>query len=201
MKQCNQMLATCYGTEHVFSKTAGEVPTAVERLIMGLLNFTLAKKNQDLDERARVEDVLRHEAARELEHAQMQQATSSLQHTHAPRLLPAGSDLPVGWDEGMVRLASIAASVGADLAKEAGIGDLALSTLGSGAKLLKPLALPAAAVGTGVAAIGAGRAIARKGQEEPQTPVYGMGHPVRGVGYQLPFGVNQWGQPQVGTSL
>lgn len=225
-----------YGTEDVFlSKTADAVPL-LARLGASILNYKLVANNDEKAREQRLEDELRYEAVREHELAKMRPATENLRHTHAPMFLPAGSDVPVGYDEGMVRLASIATGVGADMAKEAGLGDFAnfaktmvakvpgalkglvntttsptgaASTgliggakraLTGGLGLKTNLALGAAAVGGTMLAskaMGAtGRAMSRE-QEGP--PVYGGA--VRGVGYQLPFGVNQYGQPQVGSPL
>jgi hypothetical protein len=39
-------------------------------------------------------------------------------------------------------------------------------------------------------------------RREPKGPaVFGMGKPSGNIGYQIPMGVNQYGQPQVGTPL
>ena len=194
----NQLLLDRYRTDGVFAKLAAIPFVSPEQMAMGLLNFLMVRKNRDLDEQQELENVLRREATRELEASRMQQANGSLQHTRVPMLLPAGSNVPAGWDEGMVRLASIAAGAGADLAKEGGIGFSIAKSVG---QIAKPFALPALAVGGLMAAGAGGRAVARQGMKENPPPAYGMGTPTRGVGYQIPFGTNGYGQPQVGTPL
>jgi hypothetical protein len=250
MNTPNPTLMQHYGTEDVFlAKTADALPL-LARLGMGILNFELASSSKKKDEEQKFEDALRYEAVREHEAAKMQQANEGLRHTHAPMLLQAGSDVPVGWDEGMVRLASVAALAGADMAKEAGIGDFVTAAKTMGAKALPALkgfgqkalgtlksvgAATAPAAGAAPAAgdlitrgkkllggglglktnlllaggtLGAG-VLASKGisagtramsREAPGPAVYGA--PARGgIGYQIPYGVNQYGQPQVGTPL
>lgn len=239
-----------YGTEDVFlAKTAGAVPL-LERLGMGILNYGLAASNKKDDENQRIENELRYEAIREHELARMQPATDNLRHTRAPMMLPAGSDVPVGFDEGMVRLAFVAALAGGDMAKEGGIGDFVTAAKTMGAKALPALQsagqkamgalksvgaaasateAPSAAgdlISRGKKFLGGGlglktnlalaggtlaaATLASKGlsagtramnSEAPGPAVYGMGHPSRNVGYQLPFGVNQYGVPQTGTPL
>ena len=200
MNEPNVALMKCYGTSDVFKeKTAGEVPL-IARLAAMLINAELAHSNQKGDEKARLDDALREKALEEYELSRLQPATSALKHT------------PVPVDESMVRLASIAVGIGSDLAKQAGIGTMAAPAaagllsqgkkwLSGGLGLKTNLALGAAGVGgaiLGTKAIHAGtRALANTNGP----PVYGMGHPVRNVGYQIPFGVNPYGQPQIGTPL
>ena len=212
-------LMKLYNTEDVFLAKTADVEPLLARLGMSILNYELAKSNQTADNTQKEETALHQEAAREHEQARMQPASESLRHTEAPRLIPAGSHLPPGWDEGTVRLASVAAQIGADMAKVGGIGTGLLGDAAAdaaehfGPKLLRgagklvkaipykgQIAMGAAGLGAlalGNKAIHAGtRAL---GQEAPSAPVYGT--PTRGVGYSLPFGVNQYGQPQVGAPL
>jgi hypothetical protein len=211
----NSFLMKCYGTEDVFlEKTAGEVPL-LARLAAGLFNAELAHSNQKGDQRARLEAALQEEAARELELAKIREASAPLNGYRDDRGVGSarGSmDQAIFRDPGMVRLASIAAGAGADLGKEAGIGTGAVPAasnllaqgkkwLGGGLGLKANLALGAAGVGGTILASKAMHAGTRAMAKEPTTPSYGMGHSVRGVGYALPFGVNQYGQPQVGTPL
>jgi hypothetical protein len=94
--------------------------------------------------------------------------------------------------EGMVRLASIAAQAGVELAKKAGIlGAVATSPLAR-----KALGVGAIVGGGVLAAKGISKAHQIMGEEaSPQT--FGSGR----FGMKLPYGVNQYGQPQVGTPL
>lgn len=148
----NRTLMRHYGTERVFlEKEAGAAPL-LARLGMGVLNYEMARRSAERDEQQRAEDALRYEAQREYELAKMRPATENLRHTRAPLLVPANSSMPVGWDEGMVRLASIAADTGADFAKEAGIGDMLIAAKSFAA----PLASKAKNLfGGGLKAVGA----------------------------------------------
>lgn len=217
-----------YGTEDVFlSKTADAVPL-LARLGMGILNFELASSNKKSGREAEIENTMRAEALRELELQRMQQAT-------APLRGQASGATPL--DQGMTRLASIAAHTGADMAKEGGIGDFAtmaktfgskavgalkglggagaaaapaagaggglMKFLGGGSGLKTNLALGGAVIGAGVLGSKALHAAGRSMGQQPYggvAPTYG-GSTARGMGVQLPYGVNQYGQPQVGTPL
>lgn len=218
-----------YGTEDVFlAKTADAVPL-LARLGMGILNFELASSNKTSGREAEIENTMRAEAIRELELQRMQQAT-------APLRGQASGATPL--DQGMTRLASIAAHTGADMAKEGGIGDFVTAAkafggkamgalkglggagaasapaaagaggglmkfLGGGAGLKTNLALGGAVIGAGVLGSKAMHAAGRSMGQQPYggvAPTYG-GATSRGTGVQLPYGVNQYGQPQVGTPL
>ena len=207
-----------YGTEDVFlAKTADSVPL-LARMALGLLSVEGAREERGKDERQKEEDVLRAEAQRELALLQMSRTSEPLRHTQVPRPLPNGG-VPGVWNGEFVdmngpewqvpfdmRLASIAAGAGADLAKEAGIGDFmaAASTakkwLSGGMGLKKNLALAAGGVGASMLAAKGVGAAAREMGRPPQGPAT-YGGSVRGVGYELPFGTNQYGVPQVGTQL
>jgi hypothetical protein len=199
MNAPNAALMEHYGTEDVFlGKTAGEVPL-LARLTAALLNAELAHSNQKGDEKAETDDSVRDEAVREYEASKLHQAEQGLRAASVP------------FDPGMTRLASIAADVGSDMAKESGIGLNAAPAAGNllssakkfmtgGFGLKTNLALGATAVGGTILASKALHKGTQALSKEPQTAVYGTGRP-RGVGYQLPFGVNEYGQPQTGTSL
>jgi hypothetical protein len=240
-----------YGTEDVFlAKLAGEAPLAMG-LAARVLSYRLAEKMRQEVADQQLEDRLRYEARREYELAKIRQVNQNLRHTRVPLIIPAGSDLPAGWDEGMVRLASIAAETGADMAKEAGIGDFVATAKSFGSKIVPtlkqfgtkavnavkpfkapPIPKPPAPEGdltslvseakdqlkgklglgwkgnlalTGLAAGGLAlgskgiSAASREMNREPQGPPAPYGGPRRGVGYQLPYGVNEYGQPTLGT--
>jgi hypothetical protein len=199
MNRPNAQLMKQYGTEDVFfAKTAGEVPL-LARLVAGLTNAELAHSNQKGDQKAQQARALELQALQEYEQARLQQAEEALRYTPVP-------------DQAMMRLASIAVDAGADLAKMGGIGTGALPAagnllaqgkkwLGGGLGMKANLALAGGTLATGILASKAMHAGTAALSKEPTTPSYGMGHPVRGVGYQLPFGVNSYGQPQVGTPL
>lgn len=216
-----------YGTEDVLlAKTAGAEPL-LARLGMSILNFALASSNQSGDVESAKKNEQKNEAVRQTALAEQQPARENLRHTQVPAFVEAGSRLPPGLDEGMVRLASIAIATGADRAKTAGIGDFIMLAKSLGSKAMPALksmgtAAPAAAGGLGkflgggrglktnlalgATAVGgtmlASKAMAGAGRvmsQEVAPATYGG--PVRGIGTQLPNGVNQYGVPQVGTPL
>jgi hypothetical protein len=236
----NHELMYRYGTAGVFAeKNAGAV-SLVERLAGGLLGYGRVAANKADTDKHRAQAEAMNEMLRELELSKVDQAAQLLRHTPVPRFAPP--ELPPGWDEGMVRMAAVAAGAGADLAKEAGLGNFAgfaksiggaLSGLGGkaaglfgggasaikapsavgGGLLSKSKGLLGGKAGLGIkgnlalagAAGGAlylGNKALQKGtqvmgSEAPGPAVYGGGR----HGYRLPFGVNQYGQPQVGTPL
>ena len=242
MDSPNPALMRLYGTEDIYlAKIAGydlsalpedvarcvKVADAVPllaRLGMSVLNFELANSQHKADTAQSVEDAQQFEAKREFELAKMHQATDPMRQ---------GEDYYV--DHGMTRLASIAAGIGADMAKEGGIGDFATlaKTMGSkvlgaakglGGAVLRAPAAVAGGIGTvggkalsgvgwkGQLALAGGTAAALYGgsklinkadqamRSEPAGPAT-YGGQVRGMGYSLPYGVNSYGVPQVGTSL
>lgn len=127
-------------------------------------------------------------------------------------LSEGGYTLPASLsDAGMTRLASIAAAAGADLAKEAGVGVPSGNLVSRASGALKgklglgwkgQALLGAGAIGAGVLATKGGQKLQRYAAKEPEGPaVFGMGKPSGNIGYQIPMGVNQYGQPEVGTPL
>ena len=113
----------------------------------------------------------------------------------------------MGFDEGMVRLASIARASGRTLTKVAGIGGAytgvaanAGKFLGAATKTVLPglkgqLALGAGVLGAGYLGTKAVKGGLRALGNEGHPKNYGAGN------YQVPFGVNEYGHPQVGTPL
>jgi hypothetical protein len=135
--------------------------------------------------------------------------TSGLQHTRIRPLIGRGfidpAMIPLGqYDDGMIRLASIAQASGRALAKVAGMGSIASMAASAGKLLPKTskgiiparwkgqLALGAAGVGAayvGTKAVGAGlKALSHEGNPKN----YGAGN------FQIPQGINEYGQPQLG---
>lgn len=200
----NPLLAAHYGTEDVFlEKTAGELPL-IGRLSAALFAAGVGHHLAKSQAEQRDEAELMTQAAEELERQRLGPATSTLKHTRSPTFIGQGfldpALIPVGMDEGMVRLAH---ATGRTLAKSAGIGTaLAAGTgkaLGGAAKSLGgwkgSLALGAGVIGAGVLGTKAfqGGMNAMKGETGSKN--YGAGN------YQMPFGVNEYGHPQVGTPL
>ncbi len=101
--------------------------------------------------------------------------------------------------EDMVRLASIAAGAGADLAKSAGIGSLAMKGVGALVKspTARNLAGGAALLGGGLLAAKAIKKVPEVMGREATPKVYGGGP----FGYNPPNAVNEYGVPQAGTPL
>ncbi len=211
-----------YGTEEVFLEKAAGAEPLLMRLGASLLNAELAHKTQQALSEQELENELYYRAAQEHQLAQLSQATNNLRHTDVP----------------MVRLASIAAGTGADMAKVAGFGNFeALAKMvsakiqptfkgiagaikpaagaapaagnlldrgkkyfGGGLGLKTNLALGGAAIGGTLLASKAMRGAGRAMASETAGPAT-YGGAVNGVGYQMPYGVNQYGQAQVGTPL
>ena len=139
----NQALMRHFGTEDVYAQKLAGMPAFAGRMLMGYAN--LKRNESNAQETADV-----HEQAREMnqELAEVRSrllgpSEEALHHTHAPMVLSSGhspgmmsgEDVPVGFDEGMVRLAH---AIGRDLVyldldamvKSAGIG----TALGGAAK-------------------------------------------------------------------
>jgi hypothetical protein len=205
------LLMKHYSTEDVFLSKTADGGSLLAQLTVGLLNLGMAESNEHALRKQLQDNDALYEAVRELELAKMRQATAPLKGE------ASGAE--------MTRLASVAAGAGADMAiKEAGIGDFVASAKALGTKAfgaLKGLGadepkasgkmlgrfglktnLAIGATGLGAAYLGS-KAINAGTRELARTPqgpaVYGG--QVRGMGYQLPYGVNQYGQPQVGTPL
>jgi hypothetical protein len=108
-----------YGTAGVFfEKTAGAMPFAA-RLAGALFSGAMVRSAGREMDHQRLEAHQMNEQFRLLEEREMLPAKQNLQHTRAPMFLSANSDVPVGWDEGMVRLASIVQDSTAELIKRA----------------------------------------------------------------------------------
>lgn len=244
MSTPNATLMQRYGTEAILQEKMADGMSLLERIAGGLAGVALGRNNAQVQAKHKMQAEQMNEMLRELELARVDVAGQTLRHTPVPRFAP--SYIPPGWDEGMVRMASVAARAGADMAKEAGLGGfsdfmkgIAPALKGVGAKasgaigsLAKaaPAAAPAgggalagmAAKGkdllggklglgwkgnlalTGLAAgglmlgnKGIQKATQVMGEEAGGPAVYGAGR----RGYQLPYGVNQYGEPQLGTPL
>jgi len=231
MNHPNLLLLRHYGTAGVFAeKTAGAVPFAA-RVAAAVFSGHMARDaGQEMD-RQRLEAHQMNEQFRLLEQRAMNPALQNLHHTQAPRFVEANSDLPVGWDEGMVRLASIARAAGRDIAKLAA-GVMPAPVVKPPMPMAKPVTpAPAAAApaksltstalsaGNGamntmfgphwkgkalaLGAVAGGGYLGLKGLNK------GLGVMSREAGpqswgspeTQLPMGVNQYGNPQLGSPL
>lgn len=197
----------CYGTEDVFLKKEAGSPL-LTRLTTALLSIELARSAQNSIDEQQASDARAYEAERERKLEEMRLATDSFKT----------------MEPSMVHVASIAAAAGADLAKEAGIGDFVSLAKSLGGKAISALNLKASTAARGAArlpgglglkgnlALGGAAAAGLWGGSKlinKATQVMGSaphgpatyGGAVNGVGYVTPYGVNQFGQPQAGTSL
>lgn len=206
-----------YGTAGVFfEKTAGGSPFAARVAAAVFSGAMIHGAGAEMD-RQKMEAHQLNEQFRLVEQRMMAPVNQSLQHTQAPRFVPASSDLPVGWDEGMVRLASIASGAGQLLAKA---GPTLASAGNAVASKLQSSLAPSAAKGPGMmegllgnhwkakalgyGALAGGGYMALKGENKalgwmnrpgPEQKTWGSPET------QLPMGVNSYGQPQLGTPL
>src|ERR1700678_1357881 len=98
-----------YGTAGIFKeKTAGVTPFAARVAQAVFAEHMVHDAGSEMDLQ-RMEAHQLNEQFRLMEEGKMAPVLQSLQHTRAP--IFAGKDIPVGWDEGMVRLASIAHAI------------------------------------------------------------------------------------------
>lgn len=117
MNRPNDALMELYGTDDIFKEKVAGMPAFSGRIATSLLSRTMLMNRRLAEERHRQEAASMNAQFRMIEHEMMRPELQSLEHSHVPMFVPPGSDLPAGWDEGMVRLASIAADVGRDMAK------------------------------------------------------------------------------------
>lgn len=270
MNTPNAVLMQHYGTETVFQEKQAGAESLLARLAAGLGSYALAKSNNRVNRKHEMQAAAMNEMLREVELAKIDTAAQLLRSSPYPRFIPGvgmmspmttsmpARDIPQGsidgaqWDrdyndgmdEGMVRMASIAARAGADMAKEAGLGgfadfmkSIAPALKGAGQTAATAAGSLAKAPGVASAAGGAGGLLSKgkdllggkmglgwkgnlaltglaagglmlgnkgiqkatqvMGEEAGGPAVYGAGR----HGYQLPMGVNQYGQPQLGTPL
>lgn len=204
----NPDLLESYGTGDVFrAKLAGELPL-VASLAAALLNASMGRREVKSQAEQREQADLVNLAHEEFEKERLRPATSSLEHKRSPAFIGKGlidpQAVPVGFDEGMVRLAQAS---GRMLAKSAGLGGAYTGAAIGGGKLMQGVAqklMPgmkgSLALGAGV--LGAGY-LGMKGLKGGLNLLGGESAPKNyGAGnYQVPFGVNEYGRPQLGTPL
>jgi hypothetical protein len=182
MNSPDPQLMKRFHTEDVYKqKLAGGLPFGLAPL-MGAMNVARNQSDDDEESELQAQAYEMSERMRAARALMMQPINEKLQHTHAPLILAArrthgmvsGEDVPVGMDEGMIRMASVAGRVFAhvdlnavDFDKEAGIGGL----VGGVAKGIGGVAKGAvgglyrggAAIGRGVGSLGTGIANRAKG--------------------------------------
>lgn len=174
----------------------------ITRIGMALLNEGFLAAAHVDDEKVRSEQDEKYENKREHGLAQMAPAAEALRHTDVP--------------EEMIRLAAVGVDIGAELAKTAGFSLTPMADIGKKAleatKSLGQQGVQAAkktmghvglAVGAGTLAAGAlgaygvNKGVQALGQPAPGPATFGGGR----FGQQLAYGVNNYGQPQLGTPL
>lgn len=139
-------LLRAFGNESVLHEKLAGAESLAARFAVGLM-----EANRSLDNRRKDEELAAHAARmnlafRVMEDRMMAPVRENSTHTRMPMLLMAlsqhgregggvsGADVPLGMDEGMVRMASaIGRDLAAELQKEAGIGQ-SLGAIGAGMK-------------------------------------------------------------------
>lgn len=116
MKIPNPHLMRVYGTDSTFHEKVAGAESLAARVGAALLNAGYQRHLHNSVEKQEAQAAALNEQFLELERSNMRQADEGLRHTPVPMFLEAGSNIPLGMTEGMIRLAS---AIGADLAKTA----------------------------------------------------------------------------------
>jgi hypothetical protein len=164
-----------YDTEYMYLQKRAGLGTAAYQLLQ-------SEVLQHDDEKQEQQAAMLNEIARELEEERIRPAVEALRHT------------PV--HAGMERLASVAAHAGADMAKKAGIVGSVVGGLAKSPTARKVVG-GAALVGGGLLAAKAINKVPQELGREAGPRTFGSGR----FGFNPAFGVNAYGQPQVGTPL
>lgn len=143
-------LLHAFGNEDVYADKIAGRADLLARVALGLLGYGVGRMalSRTAGNQAQAEAV--DDAFERMQRIQLQQAEQGARHTRPPIVIPVnspgmrrwdGDAVPVGMDEGMVRLAHVAYSVGADMAKEAlsipsGLGDAAKGLFGAAKGIL-----------------------------------------------------------------
>jgi hypothetical protein len=160
-----------YDTEYLYVQKHAGLAGAAYQLLQ-------SEVLQHDDAKQEQQAAILNEIARELEEERIRPAVEALRHT------------PV--HAGMERLASVAALAGVDMAKRAGIIGGVL-----GSPLARKAIGGAAVVGGGLLAAKAINKVPQELGREAGPRTFGSGR----FGFNPAFGVNAYGQPQVGTPL
>lgn len=143
-----------FGTEEVYQQKLAGMPPLAARLAIGAFNVARNQAERDRQDflYAQAEEMNRQLA--QTRAMLMRPVERNLEHTHAPMILSAGRspgmmsglDVPVGMDEGMIRLASaagVAIESLEELEKDAGIvGDVAKRLSTGAGSLVKKIKTP-----------------------------------------------------------
>ena len=120
MNTPNERLMSHYVTRDVFEQKTAE--SLLERLLPALIAGEMSLSGQRQEKKIHDKDKAVDDAERMAAMLAMSQSAGALRHTPVPMFAPEG--MPLGYSEGMVRLAAIAVASGVELAKEAGIGSM-----------------------------------------------------------------------------
>lgn len=178
-----------FGNEDLLQdKLAGGKGQLAARLAASFLAFGRGQQGQDDAHRQEAEAQQMNLAFSELQHAQMGSVEEGARYSRPPFILPApvpglqrwdGSDVPVGMDMGMVRLASAGMALGKSMAKHGGIGSVLMDAgkqlLGGAAQgALKGAIKPPAVPGVGSTLGGIGQDLAGRAKSFVQDKLPGM---------------------------
>ena len=145
-----------FGTEDVYADKLAGRAELVARLALGLLGYGSGRAELARQRSLQAQAEAMNDAFEHMQALKLQQAEANARHTRVPLVIPApvpgvrrwdGDSVPVGMDEGMVRLAAVAFDVGADMAKEA----LSIQPLVEAAKGIFGKAAPAIGKAMGTA--------------------------------------------------
>lgn len=134
-------LLHAFGNEDVYADKLAGRAELVARLALGMLGYGAGRTELARQHSQQAEAEAMNAAFERMQAMKLQQAEAGARHTRPPIVIPAptpgvrrwdGDAVPVGMDEGMVRLASVAFDVGANMAKEA----LSIQPMVEGAKNL-----------------------------------------------------------------
>jgi len=121
-------LLRIFGNEDVYTDKLAGRAELVARLALGLIGYGAGRTELSRQKALTAQAEAMNAAFERMQTAQLQQAEAGARHTRPPIVIPApvpglhrwdGDAVPIGLDEGMVRLAAVAYDVGSDMAKEA----------------------------------------------------------------------------------
>jgi hypothetical protein len=117
-----------FGNEDVYADKLAGRSELVARLALGLIGYGSGRAELARQRSLQQQAAELNEAFERMQSLKLQQAETNARHTRVPLIIPApvpgmrrwdGDSVPVGMDDGMVRLAAVAFDVGTDMAKEA----------------------------------------------------------------------------------
>jgi hypothetical protein len=150
MNEPDLTLLHAFGNEDVYADKLAGRGELIARLMMGALGYGSARAELAQQKEQRRQAEVMNDSLERLQAIKMQEVEHNARHTRPPIVIPApvpglrrwdGGDVPVGMDEGMVRMAS---AIGEDMAKEAlsiePLMGMAKNFLGSAGKAMGSIA-------------------------------------------------------------